>query len=1429
MLQIKFGYYLRALKLNSRFMNKLLAGTYKMFLPVSALRYISILAVVLFVVSKLQGQEAHIELVPAIRATELPEIDINCIAQDSAGFIWIGTWKGLFRYDGRSVINYSQQFNTKIGRKISALYLDNEGKLWIGTYSEGLFVYDPKNHKIISYETINKTKTGNIINISGGSNNKILVASYEGIFTYNCKSNDFEAKTLSYTENGNVYRLTMAFEDSKGTMWVGSDLGLLRYNRLSQKLENTDYLKGLYIHKIQELANGWIAVSSLKGTSIFEEINGAVVELKNSPLTTEIISERVESKTALALSSQPGQLWIGTQNGLRIVNVNTGKLLARPDFKAGKETKSFQVESIYEDRQGIVWVGTNNGLYKYDRNRKPFNTHTLGESRSEVISVTSAGKDSFWVGTSGKGVYLIELGNNGQPINERRLILPTSDNDILLKNDIFSLSGGLNGDLWISTKGNGIIHVTGYRISGNSVSAGSYTLYNEANGLADNHVMTLYRDSKGIIWGGSWSNGLIFYSEEKNKFRKPGGSLARELRKYPIVKIIEAGPNRYFLGTRGSGLIAIETNSTRDSIVKMEKFLNRPGDSTSISNNFISDFAIMPDNTLWIATENGISILKASDNKFTNIGIKEGLQNTVIQSIVSVSASELWVTSENGLSKLILKNGLPEQIRNYNHFDGLEISFFNTSCSMKSENGWLYLGGKEGVCYFNPLLITDSKSSPSIVITQISLFNEVLVAGQKYEGIQILKNSAWNSKSIKLKYFQNTLSFTFSGMDFSVPEKISYAYQLEGIDKNWIYTSVPECYYPRLKHGKYTLKVKCSNSDGIWNDDVTTLEIRIMPPWYYSGYAYFVYFLIFIGLMYVAFRLITYRQRLRIRQLEQEQEIEMYDMRMRFYTNISHEFRTPLTLIMGLTGRLRINDDPEKRADFYEKIDRNAKILLRLITDLMDLRKIEKEEIRLRRDTINPSVFFRESCENFVSLFSTKGLEFKFTDKTHGDVSISGDTVRLESIVYNLLSNAFKYTDKNGSVECEIDTVTRTFHQKSVFQFSYRTKESRKYLALKVSDTGVGMSRSQVRNIFNKFQGNNAPAAADPASTSYGIGLLFTKSLIELHHGFIEVESENNKGTTVTVYLPCSLENKTELAQPAQNSESILINTMQHETAILQEKISRKGDEKIILVIDDNQEVRSLLKDILSPAYQIAEAADGLEGWEKASDIVPDLIISDILMPGMDGNLLCEKIKSSNITNHIPVILLTALPTSADRIKGLKHGADSYIPKPFEAEHLLVRVEKLISSRNLLKEKYMKDFLVKPEKNPETEVNPSAEYISRIKKYIEQNITEPEYDVADLCRDLGTSRMQLYRKLKATVGYSANELIRKIRLHKAAELLLRGDLNIAQVTYEVGFSDLQYFRMCFKDEFEMTPSQYIRANSKDGSAADLKIDPFDQD
>ncbi|MFZ4548296.1 MAG: response regulator, partial [Bacteroidales bacterium] len=1096
---------------------------------------------------------------------------------------------------------------------------------------------------------------------------------------------------------------------------------------------------------------------------------------------------------------------------------------------SGKEIKTIRVESFFEDRQGIVWVGTNNGLYKYDSNHKPFNMSLIGETNSGIISIAKAGMDSFWLGTSGKGAYLVELGRNGKPTVQRKLIIPGSGAANLLKNDIYSIESGLKGEVWMSTKGNGIIHIKSYSIGPKEVVSTSTEYYNEANNLADNHVMTLYRDNKGVLMGGCWSNGLVYYSEKMKMFARFKGSLARDLKKYPIVKIIESGPNRYRLGTRGDGLIEIETNSARDSIVKLDRFQNIPGDTTSICNNFISDFVVMPGNNLWIATENGISILKASDHKFINVGIEDGLQNTVIQSIKAVSSDEIWVATENGLSKIILKNGLPEQIRNYNHFDGLEISFFNTSCSMLNENGWLYLGGKEGICYFNPFLITDSKSSPSIIITQISLFNELLLAGQEYEGMTILKNSPWNSESIKLKHFQNTLSFTFSGMDFSVPEKILYAYQLEGIDKNWIYTTTPECYYPRLKYGKYTLKVKCSNSDGIWNSDITTLEIKILPPWWFSGYAYAVYFLLFLALVYFSYRLITYRQRLTIRQMEQQQEIEMYDMRMRFYTNISHEFRTPLTLIMGLTGRLRMNDDPEKRSDFYEKIDRNAKILLRLITDLMDLRKIEKEEIRLRRDNINPSLFFRQSCESFVDLFSTKGLEFKYTDKIEGELSITGDQIRLESVVYNLLSNAFKYTNKSGSVACEIKLVTKAFHQKSIFQFRYRTKESREYLAFSVSDTGVGMTRAQVRNIFTKFQGINASATSESTSTSYGIGLLFTKSLVELHHGFIEVESENNKGTTVTVYLPCSIEGKAATAQAIHKPDTILINSSESETSIINKKISRKGDEKIVLVVDDNHEVRNLLKDILMPAYQIVEAADGLEGWEMAAKIVPDLIISDVLMPGMDGNVLCEKIKSSNLTNHIPVILLTALPTTADRIKGLKHGADSYIPKPFEAEHLLVRIEKLISSRNLLKEKYMKDLLVKPEKNAETEVNPSAEYISRIKKYIEQNITEPEYDVADLCRDLGTSRMQLYRKLKATVGYSANELIRKIRLHKAAELLLRGDLNIAQVTYEVGFSDLQYFRMCFKDEFEVTPSQYIRANTKDDGQAALKIDPFDQE
>ena len=1389
-----------------------------------------LLFVFVFCTNALFSQEHAVELVPAIKSGEFPEIDVNSIAQDSAGFLWIGTWKGLYRYDGRHVINYSQQLNNRIGRKISALYLDKKGNLWIGTYSEGLYVYNPKNQRISSYQSINNAITGNIIDITGSSGDQVMVSSYDGIFIYDLTKERFDPHTLSYSENGNNFRLTTASRDSKNNLWVGSDQGLLRYDPMLKKLINTHQLKGLYIHKIVELPNGLLAVSSLQGTDLFEEINGETIPLSNNPITSLLAKERGESYTSLVLKSQPEQFWVALQNGLLIADIKTGALVSRPVFLAGKELKTFKVESVFEDRQGIVWVGTSSGLYKYDRNHKPFDMSTIGESLAEVISIAKAGKGSFWSGTNGKGAYLVDVDQNGQTTLQRKLLIPGAGENSPLKKDITCITSGFNDDFWLSTKGSGIVHVKKTSIGPTEVVATSVEYFNESNSQADDHVMTLYGDSKGVMWGGCWSGGLISYSGKNATFNRLKGNLARELRKYPIVKIIESGLNTYYLGTRGSGLIRIETNSTRDSLVRMVKFANKLSDSSTISNNFVSDFILMPDNKLWITTESGLSILDPATAKFTNIGINEGLQNAVLQSVISISPGEIWVASENGLSKIIVRNGLPDQIRNFNHYDGLEISFYNTSCFLNNkESGILYIGGKEGVCNFNPLLITDSKSIPSVLVTQISLFNQLLIAGQEYDGRLLLENSPWYSKKLTLKYFQNTLSFSFSGMDFSVPEKITYAYQLEGIDKNWIYTSTPECNYPRLKYGNYTLKVKCSNSDGIWNDQITRLEIRILPPWWYSTPAYLVYFLLFIALNYFAYRLITYRQRMRIRQMEQEQEIEMYDMRMRFYTNISHEFRTPLTLIMGLTGRLRIHDDPEKRSDFYEKIDRNAKILLRLITDLMDLRKIEKEEIRLRRENIDPSVFFRQSCENFTQLFSTKGLEFKYIDKVEHESLIEGDPVRLESVVYNLLSNAFKYTNKNGSVECEIELVTRAFRQKSVFQFNYRIKEPGEYLAFRVRDTGVGMTRSQVRDIFSKFQKNSTQDLTEYNSTSYGIGLLFTKSLVELHHGFIEVESENNKGTTVSVYLPnipVSISGSVLLKPQA---ESILINSGLPESGYMQEKIGRKGEEKIILVIDDNTEIRNLLKDILAPEYKIVEAVDGLEGWNKASEIVPDLIISDILMPGMDGNKLCEKIKTTNLTNHIPVILLTALPTSEDRIKGLKHGADSYIPKPFEAEHLLVRIEKLIGSRNMLKEKYMQDFLVKPEKGQEAEPNPSAEYIARIKKIIEQNITEPEYDVADLCRDLGTSRMQLYRKLKATVGYSANELIRKIRLHKAAELLLRGDLNIAQVTYEVGFSDLQYFRMCFKDEFEQTPSQYIRANTKDGNQDTHKIDPFDQE
>ncbi len=1376
----------------------------------------------------LQAQDQKIELIEAIGSSELPKIDINCITQDSAGFLWIGTWKGLFRFDGREIINYSLAFTNKIGRKISSLYLDNKGNLWIGTYSEGLFVLNPKNQQIRSYNVINNIRTGNIVSITGGRNHRVMIASYDGIFIYDTQKNQFEPKSLTYSEQNNNFRLTQVFEDSKNNLWVGSDQGILKFDRNRGRLRNTGQLGKKYIHRIIELDNGWIAVSNLAGIDLFEVINGELVHLTQNPLGRTLAGITGESNYCLTLKSNPSLLWVGTHQGIRIADIKTGQLLAEPVFKEAGIKSGYHVESIFEDRQGIVWVGSNKGLFRYDRNQKPFYLMKPDQPGTEVSTIAIKARNTIWAGTRGSGIFLVETDADGHRLSSNKLVLNSEQIDGYLKEDIFSIETGLGNDLWISTKGKGIVYADNIRSTGSGVITANAVNFNQDNGLADNHVMTLYRDSKGTIWGGCWSNGLIYYSKDDNAFRILQGTYARELKKSPIVKIIESGPNRFYLGTRGNGLILIEISSTRDSIIHMEHYLQNTADSTSICNNFISDLITMPGNDLWIATEYGISVLRAGEKRFTNIGLHGEIKNPVIQSIIPASDAEIWAATENGICKLLLSKGMPQQIRNYTSSDGLGVSFFNTSCSVMPENGYIYFGGMEGICYFNPMYIQDSRTIPPLLITKISLQNRVLIAGEEYDGVQILQNSAWFTNSIRLKYFQNTLSFSFSGMDFSVPEKISYAYKLEGLDKSWTYTQVPECNYPRLKPGRYVLKVRCSNSDGIWNNEVTTLSINILPPWWYSNIAYGIYFLLFLVMAYFAYRLITYRQRLRIRQLEQEQEIELNDMRMQFYTNISHEFRTPLTLIMGLTGRLRLSDDPEKRNDFYEKIDRNARILLRLITDLMDLPKIDKNEIRLRKDNIDPTLFFKTTCESFAHLFPTKGVEFVYTSKITQATVISGDPVRLESVVYNLLSNAFKFTPNGGRVDCELQLVRKLPELKHPLTFLSKSNHYRNFVAFSVTDTGIGMSKAQVKSVFDRFNKNRFYNNTEPNANSYGIGLLFTRSLVELHGGVIEVESEKGKGTRVTVYLPYSEDTELKIITHPTLSQQILSSPIP-EKSVNSESSGKTSDERIILVVDDNVEVRELLRDILTPAYTIAEATDGVDGWNKACELVPDLIISDVIMPEMDGNTLCEKLKTSNITNHIPVILLTALPTNEDRIKGLKHGADSYIPKPFDVEHLLVRVQKLISSRLQLKEKYMKDFLIMPEKNPGQEVNPSAEYIARIKKVIEQNLTNPEYDVADLCRDLGTSRMQLYRKLKATVGYSANELIRKIKLYKAAELMLRGDLNIAQVTYEVGFSDLQYFRKCFKEEFSMTPSQYIRANTGEGDQNDQKIDPFEQE
>jgi signal transduction histidine kinase/DNA-binding response OmpR family regulator/streptogramin lyase len=781
---------------------------------------------------------------------------------------------------------------------------------------------------------------------------------------------------------------------------------------------------------------------------------------------------------------------------------------------------------------------------------------------------------------------------------------------------------------------------------------------------------------------------------------------------------------------------------------------------------------------------------------------------THISAILGDDQENLWLsTRRNGLIKFNPRTG---KIRLYDQADGLQGNEFNRAFS-KSPSGELYFGGNNGFNAFYPNSILDNLYAPPVVIRSFRVFDQP----RNFSGNQIT-----------LPYSDNFFSFGFAALHYALPEKNRYAYRLEGVDKDWISAeSRPEATYTNLDPGEYVLRVKASNNDGVWNEQGTWMKVTITPPWWRTPWAYGLYVLLLLGLLY-AFRQYTLSQarlknKLERKSLEAEKHQELNQLKTRFFTNVSHEFRTPLTLILNPLEDLLVEEaaESQKRA-YYLLMHRNAKRLLGLINQLLDLSKLESGSLAIFLLPGNIIPFIQSSVASFVPMAQRQRIALQ-VHVTQQVLWVNFDHEKVEKILSNLLSNAFKFTPEGGAVTVNV-----------IWKPKEGPSDSMPRLTIEVSDTGMGIPAEQLDKIFDRFYQIDHSSTRNVEGS--GIGLALVKELVELHSGKITVNSQPGEGTCFTVTIPLEevSGNACTDAWVDQHDASISLSlTEEYAGEEGSSDLSEAWDERtpLLLIVEDNADIRAYLRNTFDQAYRLVEAKDGVEGLSTAARILPDLIISDWMMPEMDGLAFCAQVKADEKTCHIPIIMLTAKADIQHKLQGLKNGADDYLVKPFHTEELIVRVQNLLTQRQKLRERFGRLFHESPPDHPAPPPQETAavslppedkllsaidaQFLQKLMAIVEAQLANPELNSSIIEREMALSRIQLYRKLKALTDQAPNDFIRSCRLKKAAELLSQRQFNVSQVAYQVGFTHLSYFTRCFRQAYGMTPSDYVASRT----------------
>ncbi|NWG28717.1 MAG: helix-turn-helix domain-containing protein [Ignavibacteriaceae bacterium] len=1344
------------------------------------------------------------------------------IIQDKSGFLWFASDDGLNRFDGYDfkVFRHEPENPNSISdNSVWVLTEDKKGNIWIGTKNGWLNRFDPATEKFTKWKIkTDEVKENAITFIYEDSKEKIWIGTYrQGLYRLDQNSGALDRWYNKPDDNTSISSnyISSIIEDSHGNFWISTYFGLNKFNPESYPHKFKHFIKSLGDHNSLSGNIIWKLTQSPSDKNIiWVGTNNGLTKLQINSETFSQIKipnpENLQFGNSVAavieeISYESKILWIESYGGLIRIDLNGNNYMRFTIDKNNPQSlSSNEVHRIFRDNSGVLWIATDKGLnyfsIKSTKFNNPFSTKFRLNDSSElskknIKAITIDNENNIYFGTE-EGLYYSTQKNGKVTINKFRQTE---------KSNVWSLTSDHSGNLWIGTYGSGLFKLNVK--SGSLQNVQMFTEWINTQSIKFNKVVYCDKDNK--IWIGYWGFGLARLDPSTGKYKgwlnDPEDSLS--LSYDDVWSIHQDKKGRIWIGTDGGGLnLFIDEDGG--------KFLRWMADEKgSLSSNSIYSIFesghlknIKEDEiVLWLGTNNGLNkfVIKNSsqeknsltkpDVEIIHYGIEQGLADNSIKSLIEDENGNLWIGTSSGISFFDIQQN---KFTNFSKADGVIGSDINLSSSARNKDGMIFMGSTEGLNYFYPSDIYRSEFIPTVLITDFQIFNESVKIGEDFP----LKQSIIFTKEIILSYTQNVFSFQFAALDYTSPKSIQYSYMMEGFDNDWTYSgSRRYATYTNLNPGKYVFKIKSTNSDGVWTDNITQLNVIVTPPWWQAPWAIGLYALIFVLGVWGIIKFQEYRTRLqhelKMQEFEAHHLREIEKMKSRFFANLSHEFRTPLSLIKGpleqlISGRIRDN-----LVDYYKMLLRNTEKLQNLIDQLLELSQLEAETIPLNKQQVELVSLVKGFTYSFMPLAEQKFISLNFNSSAE-KISANLDRDKLEKIINNLLSNAFKFTPSGGKVSVDLSTESSAENQTAI---------------VKIIDTGPGIPEEYQSKIFERFF--RIDNTSKSGETGSGIGLALVKELVSLHNWDISVNSREGDGTVFILKIPLE---KIEEAQdeklisplkesPDKKLEVVPLSGDDEFISGIEEK-SEAESKPLILFVEDSPDVRSYVYDLLQPDYKVLLAERAEVGIEIALQNMPDLILSDLMMPGMDGIEFCSKIKSDWQTSHIPFILLTAKATEESKIEGLETGADDYLTKPFNYEELAIRIKNLIEQRKRLREKFSKEINVQPELVTSSKVD--SEFLEKAITITKRNISNEKFDTEKLAEEMFVSRRQLHRKLQAITGQGPGEFIRTLRLNRAAKMLIEKNLSVTQIAYEVGFESPAQFTRAFKKHFNVLPSDF---------------------